>query len=316
MRDEFVKTLMEIASHDKNLMLLTGDLGFGVLTKFAEQFPDQLLNVGVAEQNMAGIAAGLALEGKTVFTYSIANFNTLRCLEQIRNDICYHNANVKIVSVGGGFCYGALGISHHATEDLAILGAVPNLRVVAPGDKMETRLATKAVYASPHPFYLRLGRGGEATLYENEPAFEIGKAIPIVTGSIDKVALLSTGGILENVIEAQKALNEKDVNSSVYSVHTLRPFDSDLVRELSHAVQLIVTVEEHIKSGGLGSKVAEILAETVGERALLLRIGLGEGFTCEVGDQDYLRDLCGLSPNRIVERVLTAIKSLESVSDA
>src|SRR5438477_1337258 len=131
MRDQFVKTLTALAETNSRIMLVTGDLGFGVLTGFKERFPRQHLNVGVAEQNMTGVATGLALEGRIVFTYSIANFPTLRCLEQVRNDVCYHEANVKIVSIGGGFSYGALGISHHATEDLAIFRALPNMAVVA-----------------------------------------------------------------------------------------------------------------------------------------------------------------------------------------
>lgn len=301
MRDTFVSVLTEIARADKNVMLLTGDLGFGVLTKFAQEFPDQYLNVGVAEQNMTGIAAGLALEGKTVFTYSIANFNTLRCLEQIRNDVCYHDLNVKVVSIGGGFCYGSLGISHHATEDLAIMSSVPNMNVVAPGDKVETRLATVAVYQTPGPFYLRLGRGGEPSLYSNPPDFKIGKAIPIFSDG--DVAILSTGGILENVLESRRMLANDGIVVGVYSFHTLRPFDTDQVRQLINRVKLIVSVEEHLAKGGLGSRVAEIIAEHRGNKPELVRIGLGDGFMSEVGDQNYLRERVGLAPYQIAKRI-------------
>src|SRR5207302_7770276 len=142
--------------------LVVGDLGYSVIEKFAETYPDQFVNVGVAEQNMTGIAAGLALSGKIVFTYSIANFATLRCLEQIRNDVCYHNANVKVVAVGGGLAYGALGSTHHATEDLAIMRALPRMVVVAPGDPVETELLTRAVAAEAGPCYMRLGRAGRS----------------------------------------------------------------------------------------------------------------------------------------------------------
>ena len=147
-----------LAERDSRLMLVTGDLGFGVLNRFIERFPRQFLNVGVAEQNMTGIAAGLALEGRTVFTYSIGNFPTLRCLEQLRNDAAYHGANVKVVAVGGGFSYGSLGFSHHATEDLAILRALPNVTVVAPGDDWETQEATTAIWEQPGTCYIRLDR--------------------------------------------------------------------------------------------------------------------------------------------------------------
>jgi transketolase len=312
MRDEFVKILMEKAELDQDLMLLTGDLGFGVLTEFSKRFPKQFLNVGVAEQNMAGVATGLALEGKIVFTYSIANFNTLRSLEQIRNDICYHNANVKVVSIGGGFSYGQLGISHHATEDLAIMSSIPNLHILAPGDKVETRLATIAAYETSGPFYIRLGRGGEPELYRDQPFFKIGKAIPFTLNEDSDIALLSTGGILENVVKAGKVLMNQGINNSIFSVHTLRPFDVNMVYELANKVKYIFTVEEHIKNGGLGSRVAEILSEMYIKKALLIRIGLGERFNCEVGDQSYLREINGLSPGGIAEKVLNTITKYES----
>ncbi|MBF0119168.1 MAG: transketolase [Desulfobacterales bacterium] len=306
MRDAFISVLAEIARIDKNVMLLTGDLGFGVLTEFAYEFPKQYLNVGVAEQNMTGIAAGLALEGKTVFTYSIGNFNTMRCLEQIRNDVCYHDLNVKIVSIGGGFCYGALGISHHATEDLAIMSSLPNLKVVAPADKMETKLATFEVYNNTGPFYLRLGRGGESELYSNPPKFIIGKSIPVFIGG--DIAILSIGGILENVMKARLILFNEGIKTSVYSFHTLRPFDYDQIQKLINQVKLIVTVEEHLAKGGLGSRVSEILAGKYGDRPALLRIGLGDNFMSEVGDQNYLREQTGLAPYQIANSVKYEIK--------
>lgn len=306
MRDTFVSILSEIASKDKNVMLLTGDLGFGVLSKFAHDFPEQYLNVGVAEQNMSGIAAGLALEGKTVFTYSIANFNTLRCLEQIRNDICYHNLNVKVVSVGGGFCYGALGISHHATEDLAIMSSIPNLKVVAPADKMETRLLIAAVYKEQGPFYLRLGRGGEPQLYSDPPNFSIGKAITYFPEG--DIAILSSGGILENVLESRRILKQSGITAQVYSIHTLKPFDENLIEQLAYKVKLIVTVEEHLSKGGLGSRTAEVLSELDGQKPKLIRIGLGDDFMSEVGDQNYLREKVGLAPDQIADRIKMELK--------
>src|SRR5213078_2569899 len=158
MRTAFFRALLELAAADERVNLVVGDLGFGVVEPFVERFPARFFNAGVAEQNMTGIAAGLALSGKTVFTYSIANFPTLRCLEQIRNDICYHAADVKIVSVGGGMAYGALGFSHFATEDLAIMRALPGLTVVAPGDPVEVKELLPQIVRHPGPVYLRLGR--------------------------------------------------------------------------------------------------------------------------------------------------------------
>lgn len=289
-------------------MLLTADLGFGVLTKFANDFPDQYLNVGIAEQNMTGVATGIALEGRIVFTYSIANFPTMRCLEQIRNDVCYHNANVKIVSIGGGFCYGPLGISHHATEDLAIMRALPNLAILAPGDITEAGLATEAAYHNPGPCYLRLGRGGEARVYDYLPEFKLGQGITIAEGG--EIAFVSTGGILSNVVKAAEILKSHGISASVHSFFSLCPIDRPLIERLAQSKRVIITVEEHSIIGGLGSAVAEVLAELGTRKAVLLRIGLKGGFPCEVGDQKYLRNIYGLSPESIAKSAKGALSEL------
>ena len=175
MRTAFIETLTEEAAKNPDVCLVVGDLGFGVVTDFAESMPKQFLNPGVAEQNMTGVAAGMAMMGKNVFTYSIANFPTIRPLEQIRNDICYHNANVKVVSVGGGFCYGALGPTHFATEDLAIMRSLPNMLVIAPGDPIEAKLATRALVEHEGPAYLRLGRAGEPLVHKAEFNYKLGE---------------------------------------------------------------------------------------------------------------------------------------------
>ena len=179
MRDTFVRTLVQLAKEDKNIELVTGDLGFGVLKSFWEQCPDQFTNAGIAEQNMTSVAAGMALTGKNVFTYSIGNFPTLRCIEQIRNDCAYHHANVKVVCIGGGFVYGSLGMSHQATEDLAILRALPDVVVLAPADLVEAEECTKALAKYNGTAYLRLGRGGEKRIHEKIDNFQIGKAIKV-----------------------------------------------------------------------------------------------------------------------------------------
>ena len=207
MRDTFVKTLISLASKDNNIELVTGDLGFGVLKPVWEQLPDQFTNAGIAEQNMTALAAGMALEGKNVFVYSIGNFPTLRCLEQIRNDCSYHKANVKIVCVGGGFVYGSLGMSHHATEDLACLRALPGVVVMAPGDGAEAEACTKALAAYQGTAYLRLGRGGETAIHETIGDFRIGKALKVRDG--ERAAIFSSGGIFDEVRLACDILSEK-----------------------------------------------------------------------------------------------------------
>jgi transketolase len=301
MRNELIRTLEGLAEADPNVMLVTGDLGFGVLARFSERFPRQFVNAGVAEQNMTGMAVGMALEGKTVFTYSIGNFPTLRCLEQIRNDACYHNANVKIVCVGGGFTYGPLGISHHATEDLAILRALPNITVISPGDPVETAAATRAVYDTPGTCYLRVGRGGEPRIHAGSIDFHVGKAIRLFEG--EDVAILSTGGILKVAYDAREKLEASGLRVGLFSVHTVKPIDRELVIELARSVGMIVTLEEHTVIGGLGGAVAEIVAQIPGAKARMEMIGLRDCFSSVVGDQEYLRSVYGLTANDVVSRV-------------
>lgn len=301
MRDTFVKTLIDIAKKDKNVHLITGDLGFGVLKPFWEQLPDQFTNAGIAEQNMTSFAAGLALQGKTVFTYSIGNFPTLRAIEQIRNDCAYHNANVKIVCVGGGFVYGPLGMSHHATEDLSIMRALPDVTVLAPGDLVEAEYATRAIYETEGTCYLRLGRGGEKQIHDKIDNFKIGKAIKIKDG--DRVAMFSTGAIFDEAMEAREMLVEQGINPALYTFPTVKPIDKDTILECAKEYDLIVTVEEHNIIGGFGGAVSEVLAELSGSRARILKIGLNDKYSSIVGSQKYLRDVYGMSARKIVERV-------------
>ncbi|HEY4684076.1 MAG TPA: transketolase C-terminal domain-containing protein [Candidatus Acidoferrales bacterium] len=286
MRTAFIRTLIELARNDKRIFLLVGDLGYGVVEPFAQEFPDRFINVGVAEQNLTGIAAGLALSGKIVFTYSIANFSTLRCLEQIRNDVCYHNADVKIVAVGGGVAYGALGVTHHGTEDIAILRALPNMKVLCPADPVEAELATRAIAAAPGPAYLRLGKSGEPRIYRTPPVFEIGKAIEILPGK--EVVVLATGSVVRNAIEACQNVAENGIEVGIYSVHTIKPLDQELIAKLAFQTRLMITVEEHSHLGGLGSAVAEIFTEVPNLRCQLKRIGLPDAFFQEVGSQEFL----------------------------
>lgn len=302
MRDTFVRTLVEIAKKDKNIELVTGDLGFGVLKPYWEQVPNQFTNAGIAEQNMTTVAAGMALEGKTVFTYSIGNFPTLRCLEQIRNDCAYHNANVKIVCVGGGFVYGSLGMSHQATEDIAIMRSLPGVVVMAPGDLVEAEEATKAIAKHQGTCYLRLGRGGEKRIHDKIDNFQIGKAIKVKDG--EKAAIFSTGAIFEEVSGAYDILQSKGINPQVYTFPTVKPIDTHVIRKCAESFDLIVTCEEHNIVGGFGSAVAEVMAEMKAKKARLLRIGLNDKYACEVGNQKYLRGKYGMLSQQIADKVL------------
>lgn len=301
MRDTFVRTLLEIAKKDKNVYIITGDLGFGVLKPFWTELPDQIINAGIAEQNMTSIAAGLAMQGKTVYTYSIGNFPTLRCIEQIRNDCAYHNANVKVVCVGGGFVYGSLGMSHHATEDIAMMRSLPDVTVLAPGDLVEAEAATKAIYETPGTCYLRLGRGGEKRIHEKLDDFTIGKAIEIQKG--EKVAVFSTGAIFDEVNEACEELEARGIKPTVYTFPTVKPIDKNVILECAKTHKVIVTVEEHNLSGGFGSAVAEVLAEADGVKAKLVRVALDDRYSCIVGSQKYLRKQYSIDAKAIIEKV-------------
>lgn len=307
MRSAFVQALTELAQADERITLVVGDLGFGVVTDFAQRFPSQFVNAGVAEQNMTGIAVGMALSGRIVFTYSIGNFSTLRCLEQIRNDVCYHNANVKIVAIGGGLAYGALGASHYATEDIAVMRAMPNMRVVAPGDPVETRLVVKAIAREPGPAYLRLGRDKEPVVHDTPPQFHVGRAIAVRPGK--DITLIATGGMLHNTVRAAEELVTKGIQARVLSMHTIHPLDCEAVLTAARETSAVFTVEEHSIIGGLGSAVADALAEAGCIPDCFVKIGLPPEFPSIVGNQEYLRSHYGLDVPGIVSRIMAVLGS-------
>ena len=300
MRDAFIATLTELADADSDVVLLSGDLGFGVLNEYRRRLPDQFLNLGVAEQNLAGVGTGLALSGHTVLTYSIGNFPTLRCLEQLRNDACYHEANLTVVTVGGGMAYGALGPSHFATEDLGIMRMLPGMTVVAPGDPVEVEALLPPMLETRGPKYLRLGRAGEPRLVPEGTPVRLGEPTVIREGG--DVLLASTGGMLGVALEAGASLAADGIECGVASVHTLRPFPEDWFLEAGSSYVLIVTVEEHAIIGGLGGAAAEVLSGTR-EGAPLLRFGLPPSFPTGIGSQEYLRAVNGIDAPALVERV-------------
>jgi len=307
MRTAFLKELYELARRDSRIVFITGDLGFSVVEQFMQELPLQFVNAGVAEQNMTGMAAGMAMSGKIVFTYSIANFPTLRCLEHIRNDVCYHKANVKIVAIGGGFAYGAMGASHHATEDLAIMRALPGIAVVAPGDPVEAQHATRAVVNREGPCYLRLGKAGEQVVHTGDIDFKIGKAIRLREGK--DVTLIATGSFLQNTVKVADLLAGRGIQARVLSMHTLKPLDEAAVLAASRETAAIATLEEHSVVGGLGGAVAEVLAESEGPRVPFRRIGLPSAFSPHIGTQEYMQAKHGLDPDSIVQSVVGLLRA-------
>ena len=305
MRDAFIEQLTYLAEKDPKIILLTGDLGYGVLTNFAERFPDQYINVGVAEQNMSGLACGLALEGYKVYTYSIANFTTLRCLEQIRNDICYHNANVTLVSVGAGFSYGQLGVSHFATEDLAILRALPNMSVIAPSDPWEAQILINQMDKIEGPKYLRIDKGDGGSPVSPDDVI-LGEGRVIMDGS--DITLISIGAILSESLKAAKLLLDNGINARVISLNSLKPIDKDIIFKAAKETAGIICIEEHVKIGGLTGAVAEILTTESVFPGFLKSISLPDEYPTIVGDQDFLRNNYGLCAENIFNNAKSLLK--------
>jgi len=305
MRIAFINTLTELAEKDKNIYLLTGDVGFSVVEGFREKFPKRFINCGLAEQNMMGIAAGLALSGKKPYVYSIIPYITMRCFEQLRNDICYQKLDVKIVGTGAGFTYGALGITHYAIEDIGILRVLPNMTVLAPADPIETRELVLKSYQTKNPTYIRLHKSGEKKVYNFIPNIEIGK--PSILEEGQDGVIIAIGLCVGIGMEVIERLKEKGYNFKLISLHTLKPINkSALFAELKDS-KTIYTIEEHNIIGGLGSAVAEILIES-GYKGTFKMFGFPDKYPSETGDARYLQEKYGLSAEEITKHILMAKK--------
>ena len=291
MRTAFINELISQAERRDNVFLLVGDLGYSVVEAFADRFPDRFLNVGIAEQNMTGIAAGLASEGYHVFTYSISNFPTLRCLEQIRNDVCYHNLSVTIVAVGAGLAYGNLGYSHHGVQDIAALAAMPNLTLLSPADPGESRAALQHLLDRPGPSYLRLGKAGEAELHD-EPFHAL---IPVRRSPGAPLAIVATGSILgEAIAAADRLIGEFGITTDVFSCPILKPLAREALESLTKYGSLL-TVEEHSEIGGLGDTIRRLLPRPIP----VISLGVRESCVDEVGSQSFLRARSGIDAGSI-----------------
>lgn len=307
MRNAFADEITRLGQADPRVVLLSGDIGNKLFDKFRAAQPERFFNCGVAEQNMTGVATGLAMSGLRPFTYTIAPFATTRCLEQIRTDAAYHDAPVTVVAVGGGLAYAGLGPTHHACEDLAFLRAIPNMVVLAPADSWEVRAALNAVLKQDRPAYIRLGKKGEPLVHAGPiEDFEIGRAIQISDGS--QVCLLSTGNMLPEAVHAAELLGEKGVSARVVSFHTVKPLDEDCLSASFRDFELVVTLEEHSRIGGFGSAVAEWVADAGGANARLVRIAAPDAFFKKSGEQEYAREVLGLDAHAIARRVLAELQ--------
>lgn len=271
MRTAYLDTLYELAQKDKRVFALISDNGAIVYDKYRRDLPEQYLNLGISEANMVGMAAGMASCGKIPFAYTIGAFLAYRAFEFIRNDVCLQNQNVKIVGTGAGQVYSALGPTHHSTEDLGGLRALPNLIIICPASPLEVRKATRAVYEYEGPVYLRLGTNRESEIYESDYEFQIGKAVVLKEGS--DITLIGTGSILKDMLDASEQLKIEGINVRVIDMHTIKPIDKDTIVKAIDDTGKIVTVEDHNIIGGLGSAVAEVVAE-YGKNVVFRRLGL------------------------------------------
>ena len=297
MRNSFINTLCDLAEENDDVFLLCGDLGYSVLEPFAQRYPDRFLNAGIAEQNMTQVAVGLAREGYNVFTYSIGNFPTLRCMEQIRYDVCYHEANVKVVAVGAGYAYGSQGVSHHTTEDLAMMRSLPGMTICAPADALEARAA--AVFMTKHtgPGYIRLNKSGEIHLHDPNTPLSIvpGEFIPVREGS--ETLVLATGAVGAPILQEMK---DSGRDWAFWSAPFVGGYKKDVLIDIAQRFQRIVTVEEHQLNGGFGSSIVEALSDlcACGELAqipLVKRIAVPNTFISTSGTQEYLRQVAGIT---------------------
>lgn len=285
MRTAYLNTLYDLASKDKRVYALISDNGAIVYDKYRKDLSEQYLNLGISESNMIGIAAGMASCGKIPFAYTIGAFLAYRAFEFIRNDVCLQKQNVKIVGTGAGEVYSALGPTHHSTEDLGGLRALPNLTIICPASPMEVKKATRAAYEYIGPVYLRLGTNREPEIYSEDYIFEIGKGVTIREG--DDVTLIGTGSIIKDILDAAKNLQEKGVNARVINIHTIKPIDTEIIIKAVEETGKIVTVEDHNVIGGLGSAVAEVIAES-GKGVKFKRLGLKD-FSIGYGTYDQVK---------------------------
>ena len=302
MRKTCLDMVYELAKRDDRIFFLGSDLGFGTLKDFREEIPDRFLMEGIGEANIIGMAAGLAMEGKIPYVNTIATFITRRCFEQIALDLCLHNLNVRLIGNGGGMVYAPLGPTHLATEDIAILRALPNMTIVAPADADEMRRLMPLTVDHRGPLYIRLAKGYDPIVTTDDVPFEIGRAIPVREGM--DALIVTTGITLRIGLEAAERLSNQRVEASVLHVHTIKPLDVESILEYAARARAVVTVEEHTLIGGLGSAVAEILAETdFSSPKHFKRIGIPDVFPDEYGSQASLMERYSISTEEVTSVV-------------
>lgn len=305
MRATFFNVIEEIYKVKKDVFILTGDLGYKLFDNFKMYCTERFYDIGVAEANMVGIAAGLSLSGKNVYCYSIIPFLVMRAFEQIRVDIAYHNLNVKLIGVGGGFTYGLEGFTHFGLEDLTLMRSLPNMAVIVPADPLEAVSLAKLTYDYKSPMYIRLGKTGEPIIHEKMPEFKIGKAMLMNEGK--RVAIFAIGNMVYTGKQVVEMLSKVGINPTLINMHTLKPLDDEMIIQISLNHENIFSLEEHNINYGLGSAIAEVLIEN-GYWGRFKRLGIPEKLGNFIGGADYLRHKYGLSPEKIYDNILKEIK--------
>ena len=281
---------------------MTADLNHACEKEFMQNIPQQYINVGIAEQNMIGIAAGLALSGMKVFAYSITPFVTMRCFEQVKIDVCYQNLDVNLIGVGAGFAYGPYGNTHCTIEDIAVMRVLPNMKIVSPANPLEAEQLTEQVIKSKGPFYLRLGRGKEP-MPENNYAVKLGKGHIVNHGK--DISLIAVGTIIDEAVKAAKILEHQGISSEVINMHTVKPLDKDIIEDCIKHKKAIFTIEEHNVIGGLGSAVADVISQSkINKQLIFKKFGVQDKYLKIIGDQNYLREKHGISADAIAKTIL------------
>ncbi|HTP89793.1 MAG TPA: transketolase C-terminal domain-containing protein [Bryobacteraceae bacterium] len=303
MRKTCLDCVYEIAKTDPRVFFIGSDLGIGTLKQFKAEMPDRYFMEGVSEANLIGMSAGLALEGKIVYANTIATFITRRCFEQVCLDLCLHNVNVRLIGNGGGMVYAPLGPTHLATEDIAILRSLPRMTILAPADATEMRRMMPLTVDHPGPIYIRLAKGGDPIVTRDEP-FAIGKIFPMREGR--DAVIVTTGVMLQRALMAADTLHAKGIEAAILHCPTVKPLDEDVIRDYAGQAPVIVTVEEHTTVGGLGSAVAEILAEACWDKPRRFRrIGIPDVFPDQYGSQDSLLARYDITAEKICATVET-----------
>ena len=297
MRTTYCNTLHDLMLCDERVFALTADIGYRNFDTIIADFPDRFINVGIAEANMIGIAAGLALSGKIPFAFTIAPFVTMRCMEHIRVDLCYQNLPVKIIGAGGGFVYGSQGTTHHAIEEIGMLRVLPHMTLISPADPLEVKKAVRGSMALDGPVYIRIGRNNETILHLDDFHFQIGQAITMREGN--DLTIIAHGLMVKNSLLASEILAREGISARVVNMHTIKPVDLDMIIACAEETKAIITVEEHNVIGGVGSAVAEVLSENLVHPILFKRLGLNDIFLRMHATHEELQQEYSLDSNAI-----------------